>query len=94
LYVTSGYFFFLIFFPGRPDSVIVHFEESPDQMRVLHPTLDIKLIGRPRLVPGKVGNALELRGRGPYADLGMLSHKCMGNLARCVSIELGNPFDK
>nr|KAG5710229.1 hypothetical protein BaRGS_006748 [Batillaria attramentaria] len=68
---------------SRPDSVIVHFEESPDQRRVLHPTLDIRIIGRPRLVPGKVGNALELTGRGQYADLGTLSDTCMGNLAQC-----------
>lgn len=67
---------------GRPDSVVVHFEES-DQTRVLHPTLDIRLIGRPRLIPGKIGNALELRGRGQYADLGQLSTTCMGNLALC-----------
>ena len=72
-----------IFSSGRPDSIVVHFEESPDQTRILHPTLDIRLIGRPRLVSGRVGNALQLGGRGQYADLGQLSGTCMGNLARC-----------
>ncbi|KAL8587816.1 hypothetical protein ACOMHN_021034 [Nucella lapillus] len=67
----------------RPDNIIVHFEEAPEQTRISHPTLDIRLRGRPRLVPGKVGNALELRGRGQYADLGQLSHTCIGNLGRC-----------
>ncbi|XP_076459006.1 uncharacterized protein LOC143292527 isoform X2 [Babylonia areolata] len=67
----------------RPDHILVQFEEAPDQNSIAHPSLDIRLEGRPRLVPGKVGNALELRGRGQYADLGQLSHTCYGNLARC-----------
>lgn len=70
--------------PGQPENIIVPFEESRDFTQIIHPTLDIRLIGRPGLVPGKIGNALELRGRGQYADLGAMGHTCMGNLARCT----------
>lgn len=68
---------------GRPEYILVPFEESLDQTQVLHETLNIRLIGRPLLVPGKVGNALELKGRGQYADLGTLADTCMGNLGKC-----------
>ncbi|KAL8566603.1 hypothetical protein ACOMHN_054825 [Nucella lapillus] len=69
---------------GRPKSFIVHFEEaSQDRTHIVHSDLNIRLTGRPQLVPGRVGFALELAGSGRYADLGQQSHTCMGNLAHC-----------
>lgn len=53
--------------------------------RVVHPSLLIKAEGDPTVVPGKIGNAIQLDGNGQYLDLGQHTEKCLGNLARCVN---------
>ena len=51
--------------------------------KLLDEDLDITVFGNPRLVNGKVGNALDLNGRGQYADAGNHYVRCLGNLDHC-----------
>ncbi|XP_055869522.1 uncharacterized protein LOC106070898 isoform X3 [Biomphalaria glabrata] len=67
----------------RPKNYLITFEELIGEDRLKHPTLNINLMQRPMLIPGKVNNALELSGRGQYADLGRHNDECMSNLYLC-----------
>lgn len=48
-----------------------------------HPNYRVTLEKGARLVPGKVGNAVSLQGRGDYVDLGEHMDKCLANLEAC-----------
>ena len=51
---------------------------------VRNPNLyNVLLVNGARLVPGRIGNALELQGRGQYLDLDSQIERCLGNLDRC-----------
>ena len=52
--------------------------------RVLHDHFDITLENDADLTDeGKIGNAVEVLGRGEYVDFGDQSSECFGNLAKC-----------
>lgn len=53
--------------------------------RVVHPSLDVRVFGRPKVDEhgGKVGGALRLDGSGQYASLGRHHDACLGNLDLC-----------
>ncbi|GFN82964.1 neurexin-2-alpha [Plakobranchus ocellatus] len=69
---------------SRPQHFLVPFEELINRDQLNHPVLSIRLVDGPQLVPGKVNNALRLRGRGQYADLGRQSTDCLSNLQACT----------
>ena len=51
--------------------------------KIMHPKLNIYLNNGASLVSAKYGKALNLDGRGQYADMDDQSGTCMGNLERC-----------
>lgn len=51
--------------------------------RIPHPNITIETFGRPRIVEGKVGNALYLDGNSQYVSLGDQHRSCLGNLDHC-----------
>ena len=57
--------------------------EVQDGTRVVHSNLDIELHNFASLVPGMVGNALDLQGQGEYLTMGDQRHNCLGNLEHC-----------
>ncbi|CAL1547650.1 unnamed protein product [Lymnaea stagnalis] len=70
---------------SRPRNFLIDFEELVGGDRIRHPDLNIILQQGPVLIPGKVvKNALELSGRGQFADLGRRNDECMTNLALCT----------
>lgn len=50
---------------------------------VQHPYFTVTLVNGGTLVPGKIGNAVSLDGRGAYVDLGEHADRCFGNLNLC-----------
>ena len=50
---------------------------------IFHPRYRITLERGAQLVPGRVGNAVSLSGRGQYVDFGRHADKCLGNLDLC-----------
>ena len=48
-----------------------------------HPRFHVTLERGAQLVPGKYGNAVLLRGRGQYVDLGKHMDKCIANIDLC-----------
>ena len=50
-----------------------------------HPRFRVTLERGARLVPGKIGKAVSLQGRGQYVDLGEHMDKCLANLDRCYN---------
>ena len=50
-----------------------------------HPRFRVTLERGARLVPGKIGNAVSLQGRGQYVDVGEHMDKCLANLERCYN---------
>lgn len=57
--------------------------EEMDGQRLLHEELEASIHGNAVLIPGRIGKALKLGGRGQYLDLGQHADICLGNLARC-----------
>ena len=51
--------------------------------RIHHPTTLIQTYGSPRLVPGKIDNALQLNGRLQKAEFEHSDDGCLGNLDNC-----------
>ena len=51
--------------------------------QMIVPNLEPKLVGKLRLVPGKIGKAVALPGRGEHIDLGSFSDTCLGNVSIC-----------
>ena len=48
-----------------------------------HPHFRVTLERGAELVPGKIGNAVLLRGRGQYVDIGEHMEECLGNIEKC-----------
>ena len=48
-----------------------------------HPRFRVTLEQGAELVPGKIGNAVLLRGRGQYVDFGEHMDKCLANIDQC-----------
>jgi hypothetical protein len=57
--------------------------DSSSGDRVNHPKFILILVNGARLVPGRLGQALELQGRGQYLDMGTHTDSCLGNLDHC-----------
>lgn len=57
--------------------------DSAQGDRVNHAKFIVLLVNGARLVPGRVGQALQLNGRGQYLDLGPHLDSCLGNLDKC-----------
>ena len=71
-------------FSDKPDGYVIHMDEITNDGRTLvHPSLPITLHGNPVLVPGRVGNAVNLNGGMQYIDLGQNMDTCLGNLEKC-----------
>ncbi|CAE1310992.1 unnamed protein product [Acanthosepion pharaonis] len=57
-----------------------------DQMignRIIHPSIMIETYGNPKLVSGKIGNAIQLDGKNEYVDMNEHPGKCLGDLDAC-----------
>ncbi|KAL5005761.1 hypothetical protein ScPMuIL_016919 [Solemya velum] len=67
---------------GDPTGYLIEMEQM-DGKRLVHESLDAKVHGDATLIPGRIGKALKLGGRGQYLDLGQHSDICLGNLAKC-----------
>ena len=67
---------------GRPTKHMFYMDQKSGN-RLLHPSIMVNLHGNPKLVPGRVGNALRLDGHNQYADLGEQGGSCFGNLDLC-----------
>lgn len=52
--------------------------------RLVDPNLEPETVGRLRSVPGKIGNAVQLPGAGPYIDVGSFTDSCVGNTSVCM----------
>ena len=68
--------------PGR----VQHYSfpmEKEKGIKILHPDFDIIMHNGAHLVPGKVGNAIQV-GDGHYLTLGDQRSNCMGDLSRCT----------
>lgn len=50
-----------------------------------HPRFRVTLERGAELVPGKIGNAVSLQGRGQYVDLGEHMDKCFANIDKCYN---------
>lgn len=55
-----------------------------DGNRIRHPSMVVRTYGNPDVVPGKLGNAIELDGRAQYVDFGDHANTCFGNLDNCI----------
>ncbi|KAK6166927.1 hypothetical protein SNE40_023527 [Patella caerulea] len=67
---------------GKPKHYIIDFEEI-DGIRLIHESLPIRVVENAKIIPGKVGNALELNGNRQYVDISGRNGECLGNLALC-----------
>lgn len=62
----------------------MHFTmDSVADGRLVHESMSVNMVGRPRLVPGKVGQALHLDGEDDVIDFGVQGRSCFGNLDLC-----------
>ncbi len=57
--------------------------DSIQNGRLVHPTLDLPVMGNPPVIPGRIFRAVRLEGNGQYLDLGQHSGTCFGNLRLC-----------
>ena len=57
--------------------------DTAEGQRLDHPHYIVLLVNGASLVPGRVGQALQLTGQGQYVDLGTHYDSCLGNLDRC-----------
>ncbi|XP_060080041.1 uncharacterized protein LOC132559439 isoform X2 [Ylistrum balloti] len=67
---------------GKPDN----YQFSMDSMlgdRLMHPTLFVDTLNRPKLVTGKIGKAIKLNGEQQVVDFGEKKSQCFGNLDFC-----------
>lgn len=72
----------MLLFSGKPN----RFHFGLDRMvgdRIVDPAILIEAYRNPRLVSGKIGNALKLNGEQQYVDFGEQSSACLGNLDKC-----------
>lgn len=58
--------------------------DSANGRRIEHTKYVILLVNGANIVPGRVGNAVSLNGRGQYVDMGAHFDSCFGNLDYCV----------
>ncbi|KAL4216896.1 neuroligin protein binding [Mactra antiquata] len=66
---------------------IYHYHLSMDQLQngyLVVPTLEPRTRGLLQQVPGIIGNAVEIPGRGQYIDLGSFTDTCLGNTTLCI----------
>ncbi|KAH9500063.1 hypothetical protein Btru_076507 [Bulinus truncatus] len=54
-----------------------------DGSRIYHTKYTVDLYGNAKLIPGRIGNAVNLNGQRQYVDLGEHYDRCLGNLDLC-----------
>ena len=68
---------------GRPDKFYLDMDSTTGN-RLSNTDIEVAIYGNPRLVPGRVGNALNLNSaRQQYATAAGHRSSCLGNVDRC-----------